>query len=77
MPGDALPPGGNDSYRHVGEACEVLFTDGLWHTAMLLCWRRDRLGRQVAQVEFHADGSTWIESYLYSPEKMREISDSG
>ena len=72
MPGDALPPGEGDSYRHVGEACEVLFTDGLWRTVMLLCWRKDRLYRWVAQIEYHASGGTFTESYLYDPERLRE-----
>jgi hypothetical protein len=36
-------------------------------------WWRDRLGRQVVDIQWHIDGSTWEETYLASPERMREI----
>jgi hypothetical protein len=71
MPEDAIMSGTGDGYRHVGEVCEVLFGDGSWHPVTLLSWRRDRLGRWVAQVEWFAAGGTWTESYLYSPGKIR------
>jgi hypothetical protein len=72
MPGDALPPGVDDGYRPVGEACMVMFGDGLWHPVTLVAWRRDRLRRWVAQLQWHAEGGTWTESYLHDPERLRE-----
>jgi hypothetical protein len=48
-----------------------MFGDGQWHPVTLLSWRRDRLRRWVAQVEWFAAGGTWTETYVYSPERMR------
>lgn len=71
LPGDDLPPGEDDGHRSVGELCEVMFGDGGWRDVMLLAWRRDRLGRWVAQLEWHAQGATWTENYIYDPERIR------
>lgn len=71
LPGDAVPPGGDDGHRTVHRLCEVMFGDGEWRPVTLLTWSRDRLGRWVAQLEWHAGGGTWTGSYLYAPEKMR------
>jgi hypothetical protein len=56
MPGDILPPG---------------VDDGQWHAVTLLSWRRDRLRRWVAQVEWFAAGGNWTETYVYSEGKVR------
>ena len=71
LPGDGLPPGSDNGYRAVGEVCEAMFGDGNWDDVRLLSWRRDRLGRWVAQLEYHALGSTWTESYVYDAERLR------
>jgi hypothetical protein len=71
LPGDILPPGEDDGYRSVNQPCSVMFGDGKWRDVMLLGWRRDRLGRWVAQLQWHAAGGTWTESYVYSPSKLR------
>jgi hypothetical protein len=49
-----------------------LFGDGYWHPVSVRARWRDRHGREVVQVEWSADGSTWGESYLADLEKMIE-----
>jgi hypothetical protein len=71
LPGDAVRSG-DDGYRPAGAVCEVMFGDGGWRDVTLVSWRRDRLGRWVAQLEWHAQGGTWTESYLYDPQRVRE-----
>lgn len=72
LPGDDLPPGSANGYRAVGKTCEALFGDGNWDDVKLVSWRRDRRGRWVAVLEWHAQGGTWTESYLYDAERMRK-----
>lgn len=48
-----------------------MFGDGRWRDVMLVSWRRDRLRRWVAELQWHAQGSTWTESYQFSSGKMR------
>ena len=50
-----------------------LFGDGDWHPVTVKMWRRDRFGREIVDVEWHATGSTWSETYVVSPDKMREL----
>lgn len=71
MPGDAVLGGGDDGYRAVRRSCMVMMGDGSWRSVMLLAWRRDRLGRWVALLEWHAEGGTWEEPFLASRDKMR------
>lgn len=72
LPGDALPAG-EDGHRDGGRRlCEVLFGDGHWRWVVLIAWRRDRLNRWVAQIEYTASGSTYTESYLYDRKKVRK-----
>ena len=67
-PTDAGAPG----YRHDRTLYEFLWGDGEWHTVTIRGWRKDARGRQVVDVEFHAAGGTWSESYLYDPAKVRD-----
>lgn len=71
MPGDVCAPGEDDGYRAAGEPCMVLMGDGAWRQVTLLSWRRDRRGRWVAQLEWHAQAATWTESYVHDPERLR------
>jgi len=70
----ALPagdvPGGE--YRPVREPCLVMFGDGQWHQVTVRARRKDRLGRDIIDIEWHAAWSTWNESYVATPELMRE-----
>ena len=45
--------------------------DNLYLVQVRARWR-DRHGREVAQIEWHADGSTWGESYLVDYSRVRE-----
>ena len=70
MPADAASSTG------VELACEpllVLFGDGKWHLAAVRARRKDRIDRDVIDVEWHAAGDTWGESYVCDPERMREV----
>jgi hypothetical protein len=49
-----------------------LFGDGEWHPVSARAWWTDRHGRGVVQVEWHADGSTYEESYVVDRARMRE-----
>jgi hypothetical protein len=50
----------------------MLFGDGQWHPVDVRAWWADDRGRQVVQVAWHAEMSTWIEAYLFDPAKARE-----
>lgn len=51
---------------------EMLFGDGRWRLVDVRAWWEDDRGRLVVQVEFFAELSTWGETYLANPERMRE-----
>jgi hypothetical protein len=51
---------------------EFLFGDGKWHWVDVRAWWFDDRGRKVVQVVWHAEHSTWDETYLFEPEKGRE-----
>ena len=51
---------------------EFKFGDGEWRPARVLAWWVDDHGRQVVQVEWFAELSTWQETYVADPERMRE-----
>jgi hypothetical protein len=61
------------------ELWKVLFGSGDWRSVHVRARRRDRLGRQVTDVEWHSDGATWQESYRAEPAKMQKpgIPDGG
>lgn len=69
MPGDDIPGG---PYRSDGRTWLVLFGDQAWHPVTVRAWREDHYGREVIDVEWHAAFSTWGESYIADPERMRE-----
>ena len=69
IPADTVP---DDTFRLEGIPCDVLFGDGRWHPARLVARWRDRNGREVVQIEWFAELSTWTEEYLADPEKIRE-----
>lgn len=71
LPADS--PGRDPGHRDDNSPWLFLFGSGEWHPVSVRGWWTDRHGRQVVQVEWHADGSTWEESYLAEPEKMREV----
>jgi hypothetical protein len=70
LPADS--PGHDPGYRPDRSPWLFLFGDGEWRPVSVRAWWRDRHGREVVQVEWHADGGTYGESYLADPEKMRE-----
>jgi len=71
-PGDS--PGRDPGYRDGENApWDFLFGDHEWHRVSVRAWWRDRLGREVVQIEWHADGSTWEESYVVNHGRMRAI----
>lgn len=73
LPRDALEAGDPAAeYRRDRSPWEFLFGDGEWHRVTVRSWRLDKLGRQVVQVEWRAESSTWEGSYLADAEKMRE-----
>ena len=73
-PARALPrdSGTFRGYRADGGRLLVLFGDHEWHPVRALARWTDRQGREVVQLEWFADASTWQESYLVSAERMRE-----
>lgn len=71
----ALPsgsPGRDPGYREDRSPYLFLFGDGGWHPVQARAWWRDKHGREVVQVEWSADGSTWGEAYVVNPAMMRE-----
>jgi len=71
MPGDSVESSG---YREDDNApWDFLFGSGEWCRVSVRAWWRDRLGREVVQIEWHISGSTYGETYLADPEKMREV----
>jgi hypothetical protein len=71
LPADS--PGHDPGYRSGRSPWLFLFGDGEWHQVTVRAWWRDRLGREVVDIQWHIDGDTWEETYLASPERMREI----
>ena len=71
LPGDS--PGRDPGRRPDNSPWLFLFGDHEWHRVTARAWWTDRHGREVVQVEWHADGSTFEETYLADPEKMREV----
>jgi len=69
LPADAVPGGPRLSVR---EPWLVLFGDGQEHQVTVRAWRKDRQDRDVIDVEWHAAGDTWGESYRADLRKMRE-----
>lgn len=51
---------------------EMLFGDGEWHPVDVRAWWTDDRGRDVVQIEWRAELSTFGGSFLADPEKMRE-----
>ena len=70
LPADS--PGRDPGYRTDRSPWLFLFGDREWHRVQARAWWRDRLGREVVQIEWHAAGSTWSESYLVDRTRMRE-----
>jgi hypothetical protein len=70
LPADSL--GGDPGYRPDRSPWLFLFGDGEWHPVSVRAWQRDRHGREVVQVEWSADGSTWGGSYIADRSRMRE-----
>lgn len=69
-PGDSVNASGHRSDR---SPWLMLFGDGQWHRVQARAWWTDKYGRGVVQVQWHAAGDTWEETYLVAgPEKMRE-----
>jgi hypothetical protein len=52
---------------------DLVFGDHEWHRVRARAWWTDRLGREVVEIEWHADGSTWGESYIVDRSRMREV----
>jgi hypothetical protein len=69
LPGDS---GIFDGYRDDQSPWRFLFGDGEWGLVSVRAWWNDRHGRQVVQVEWSADGSTWGESYIVDRGRMRD-----
>ena len=70
LPADS--PGHDPGYRADCSPWEFLFGDGRWHRVSVRAWWRDRHSRDVVQIEWYADGSTWGESYIVDYSRMRE-----
>ena len=70
LPGDS---GAFLEYRTDDAPWRFMFGDNERHLVSVRAWWTDRYGRSVVQVEWHIDGSTYEESYLAEPEKMREV----
>jgi len=71
-PGDSPPGcGDDDEYRAGREVWRCRFRDGQDHEVTAIAWWRDTSGRQVVHLEWHAEHSTWTDTYLFDPEKMR------
>lgn len=59
-------------YRADGGRLLVLFGDREWHPVRVLARWTDRQGREVVQIEWTADASTWTGSYLADAGRVRE-----
>jgi hypothetical protein len=70
LPADS--PGHDSGYRSDQSPWMFLFGDGEWHPVSARAWWTDRDGRGVVQIEWHADGSTWEETYLVDHARMQE-----
>jgi hypothetical protein len=70
---DTRRPGDHGWHRDESETgWEMIFGDRRWHQVDVRAWWTDDRGRQVVQIEWHAELSTWGETYLANLEKMRE-----
>lgn len=67
MPADDVP----GTMRDDGTLWDFLFGDGDYHPVTVRAWRTDRLGRDVIDIEWHAAGATWGESYRVDRSKIR------
>lgn len=45
--------------------------DSGWRQVTLVSWKRDRLSRWVAELQWHAQGATWTASFIYDAGKIR------
>ena len=70
LPADAVP--GSSVTCSPPDRLLVLFGDGLWHPVSVRARWRDRHGRTVVQLEWHIEGETFGEAYLYDAERARE-----
>jgi hypothetical protein len=59
-------------YRTDDAPWRFLFGDGEEHPVTVRAWWLDKYGRQVVQIEWSIDGSTWSESYIVDLGRMRE-----
>lgn len=72
LPADS--PGRDPGWRDgLGLPWRFLFGDHEWHPVSVRGWWTDRRGREVVQVEWHADGSTWEETYIVDWSRMQEV----
>lgn len=51
---------------------EMLFGDHEWHPVDVRAWWTDDCGREVVQIYWHAEMSTWYGSFLANRDRMRE-----
>lgn len=71
LPADS--PGRDPGWRDgLNLPWRFLFGDGEWHVVRARAWWTDRHGRAVVEIEWHAAGDTWNESYLVNREHIRE-----
>lgn len=71
LPADS--PGRDPGHRADNSPWLFLFGSGEWHRVTARAWWTDRRGREVVQVEWHAGGSTFDETYVVDRERMREV----
>lgn len=71
LPADDVP--GSTRVLPWPERWLVVFGDGERHLVWVRARRTDRLGRETVDLEWYAAGSTWTESYLAAPAKMRRL----
>jgi hypothetical protein len=70
LPADS--PGRDPGYRDDRSPWLFLFGDRQWHPVTVVAWWTDRHSREIVQIEWHIDGSTWDESYVFDAAKARE-----
>lgn len=72
-PGDTTTGRDHGWHRDTSETgWEMIFGDGQWHPVDVRAWWADDRGRDVVAIEWHAELSTWCESYRADPGQMRE-----
>jgi hypothetical protein len=60
---DARRPGDHGWHSDTSQTgWEMLFGDGAWHAVDVCAWWTDDHGREVVQVYWYAEYSTWIEA---------------